>query len=355
MTSVVSSSLDHPSACLVVDLDGRICGWSHGAQALFGRTAADALGRNLSSLFGPHVLADLEHAALSFEQRASRAARCANGHEVQLDLHITRVATRPGEPERFVVIAADLRAQRRLEAELLRQTELEHYLLGVVGHDLRNPLHAVMLSAAHVLQRDLEPKLRKNLERIRASAERAVRMTYDLLDFDRVRRGHGLPIERRHVDLLTLLEEQVAEALHLRPERSVTVESHGDVNGQWDPDRLRQLLQNLLSNALVHTTEEVAVHVVLEDVGDAVQLTVRNAGPALSEDMQSRLFKPYMLSHGNEPGARTLGLGLYIARAIAQGHGGSLTACSDPVSGTRFIASLPRSATPPISMRGNAR
>jgi hypothetical protein len=92
LSSVVSTSLAQPSACIVLDLEGRICGWSHGAQCFFGRAASDALGRNATWLSGPHVLGDLEHACVGLELRATRPGRKADGTEVQLDMHITRVA-----------------------------------------------------------------------------------------------------------------------------------------------------------------------------------------------------------------------------------------------------------------------
>jgi PAS domain S-box-containing protein len=346
VTSVASTSLAQQHASILVSPEGRILGWSSTAEGLFGHTAAQALGQNVSALFGAGIIADLGRVRLGGEVRAQRTAWRKDGVELNVELYISRLDLVEGSPQ-LALVVREASAQRHLEAEVLQQTELEQYLLGVVGHDLRNPLHAVMLTASHLLQRDLDGRMRRGLERIRVSAERGVRMTYDLLDFNRVRRGHGIPIELRQLELAALVRDEVHEALQLRPERKVHVETQGDCVGLFDGDRVRQLVLNLVNNALQHTTEEVAVTVTLECDAEHVVLKVHNNGGPIARDLQARLFQPYVVSHGGVSGGRSLGLGLFIARAIATAHGGTLTMTSDNESGTCFVARLPRSGGPP--------
>lgn len=226
-------------------------------------------------------------------------------------------------------------------AQLQRTAEFRERFLGVVGHDLRSPLNAISLSAQGLLASDaLREAERRNVRRISAGVTRMSRMITELLDVTRIRLGGGIPVEPRLVDLGGLCREMVEE-LDVSSAR-VTLELQGDTHGCWDPGRLGQIVQNLVSNALQYAPPESPVRVRVDGAADGeVVLTVCNGGPPIPADVLPELFEPFR--RGRERG-EGLGLGLYIAQQIAAAHGGTLDARSSSAEGTLFRARLPRSA-----------
>lgn len=228
-------------------------------------------------------------------------------------------------------------------AEQRRRAEFEQ-MMGIVSHDLRNPLHAIRLSAS-LGMRDVpvESRLGRTFERITASANRAVRMITDLLDFTSARRGRGIPIEPREGDDLHLqVSRAVEEVLVTRPERQVVLETAGDCVGCWDPDRISQVVQNLVGNALQHTVEGTPVSVWTGREGDWVILEVRNGGTPIPASELPFLFEPFRRGvRARSGGGRSLGLGLYITRQIVEAHGGSVQVSSNETQGTKFTVRLP--------------
>jgi sigma-B regulation protein RsbU (phosphoserine phosphatase) len=253
------------------------------------------------------------------------------------------------------VFFRDVSQQVRTEAELAealrraeaaqRSSEFEQQLIGIVSHDLRNPLQAIRLSAAHGLKAaGPETRQRRSFERILSSSDRALRMINDLLDFTRVRLGGGIGVERGEaVDLHSLVAQVVDEVLVTRPERQVALERSGDAGGRWDADRLAQVVQNLVGNALQHTTEDVPVRVRTWGEGEDVVLEVHNGGAPIPAEDLPRLFEPFQRGSGARPdGGRSLGLGLHITYHLVQAHGGGIGVRSSADEGTTFTVRLPR-------------
>ncbi len=251
----------------------------------------------------------------------------------------------------FRDVSEQLRTEARL-AEALRRAdaahrspEFEQQLIGIVSHDLRNPLQAIRLSAAHGLKAaGLEARQRRFFERILGSSDRALRMINDLLDFTRVRLGGGIGVERGEaVDLHGLVAQVVDEVLVTRPERQVAVEHSGDARGRWDADRLAQVVQNLVGNALQHTTEDAPVRVRTWAEGEHVVLEVHNGGAPIPAEDLPRLFEPFQRGSGARPdGGRSMGLGLHITYHLVHAHGGGIGVRSCADEGTTFTVRLPR-------------
>jgi signal transduction histidine kinase len=199
-----------------------------------------------------------------------------------------------------------------------------------------------VLAASKLLARDdLPEKVAKDHRRIAANAARMQRLIEDLLDMTRVRTG-GLPIERHPVDLRLICEGVLDEARLAHPRCVLELTSPEEVRGDWDPDRSSQLVQNLVLNAIEHGQPNAPVRIALRDLGSAVELEVHNLGAPIVPEVLPSIFDPFIQG---EPAARRskgLGLGLFIAKAIAEGHGGTIRATSDHVNGTAFIATLPR-------------
>ncbi|MBA3596920.1 MAG: HAMP domain-containing histidine kinase [Methylibium sp.] len=231
----------------------------------------------------------------------------------------------------------------RYSAQLDRSREL---FLGVLGHDLRNPLSAV-LNAAQYLQNtiDLTAGQSKSVAVILRSGLRLRSMVSDLLDVTRTRLGQSLPIDRKQVNLNTMCQEMVEEAQAHHPEHTLRWRATGELSGSWDAARLGQMLSNLVENAIRHGAQDKPVTVSADGEAEVVTLCVHNEGIPIPEPALRRIFEPLTQeeeSPADHLQAGGLGLGLYIARAIAEAHGGSIEVQSLQDAGTTFTARLPR-------------
>jgi signal transduction histidine kinase len=172
-------------------------------------------------------------------------------------------------------------------------------------------------------------------------------MIRDLLDFARGRLAGGIPVAPRPCDLQALCDEVVEEMRQAHPDREIHFEAAGDLHGEWDRDRVEQVVSNLVGNAIVHGTG--AVCVTARDEGDEVVTTVHNQGPAIPAEAISTLFEPYTrpAEEADGPRSKGLGLGLYIASEIVHAHGGTISVTSAPGEGTTFTIRWPRRARRP--------
>jgi signal transduction histidine kinase len=181
-----------------------------------------------------------------------------------------------------------------------------------------------------------------------STAARMSRMIDQLLDLTRSRLGEGIAIVPVRTDLGKVVTDVANEARAAHPERALLVETRGDLDGEWDPDRLAQVASNLVGNAMVHGAPDGAVRVSARGEAGSVQLTVHNTGPAIPEALQSVLFDPFR--RGREAGETShtlgLGLGLYITREIVVGHGGTIDVVSTDAEGSTFRVVLPRASDP---------
>jgi PAS domain S-box-containing protein len=243
-----------------------------------------------------------------------------------------------------VVVATDLTEHQQRESELRRAAEFRERFLGIVSHDLRNPLNAISLSAgALVREEGLSARAQKTAGRIVHSTERMGRMIGELLDFTRGRLGGGIPIVRRPGDLRPLCRHVLDELRVTRPQREVRLKGEGQFQGDWDGDRLAQLVGNLAKNALDYSPEDSPVTVSLLDEGTQVRLEVHNHGEPIPAEILPVIFEPFrrgVKAEDSKPSG--LGLGLFIARQIALAHGGTLEVRSTREDGTRFTVCLPR-------------
>ncbi len=246
-----------------------------------------------------------------------------------------------------LVVRGDLRRREEIARERARIFEYQERLISIVGHDLRNPLSAILLSSQSLLgqSKTLTEGQVVALQRVRRSATRINALAGLLIDFTHARLGHGLPISKAQVDARELVEKTVDELRAAHPEATVGVEiATGNPVGFWDAERLAQLVVNLASNALRYGRDGTAVTVALADApGDALEIRVHNHGEPIPADLLPRLFEPYQRGpRSSELHQGGLGLGLFIVREIVRAHGGAIEACSTAGDGTTFVARLPR-------------
>jgi PAS domain S-box-containing protein len=249
-----------------------------------------------------------------------------------------------GRPTRFLGTCLDVSAHKALEAEKQARADFERQLIGIVSHDLRNPLQAILLGARALLRHEgLDERHTRGLVRIQASAERAARLVTDLLDFTQVRLGSGLRVERRPLELAPFVRQVLAEVEAAHPERTLEVHASGDTRGRWDSDRLAQVVTNLVDNALKYSPRDSSVRVRVLGADGAVTFVVQNRGEPIPQDKLPLLFLPLQRATDRvDRESRSVGLGLFIVDHIARAHGGSVAVSSNPEEGTTFSVWLPR-------------
>lgn len=236
--------------------------------------------------------------------------------------------------------AAAAIAQVRFMDRLAREAQLRERLVAIVGHDLRTPLNALTMGAAHLASMHELPAVAvRTAARMLRSSQRMGRIIEDLLDFTRVRAGAVLPIAPNPVRLDDVVRDVLQEIELAHPDKHVELDARMRVEGRWDADRLRQVLTNLVDNAVTHGAGSAVRVTVDRDETDAT-VTVHNGGPAIQADELPHLFDPFRKGATSRRG---LGLGLFIAREIVRAHGGDIAVTSRPDEGTRFVVRLPLS------------
>jgi two-component system sensor histidine kinase/response regulator len=226
------------------------------------------------------------------------------------------------------------------ERQLRVEADFRERFMGMLAHDLRQPLNAIFL-ANGVLSSALaaSPMVTTAQIQMRA-AGRMKRMIAELLDFTRIRPETGMPIHRAETDFAAAALSIVEEMRAAHVDRAFSFEVSGNCVGNWDPDRLAQVCTNLLGNAIEHGDASTPVVIRLDGNQEGfVEMSVSNVGKPIAADVLSQLFLPFRRATGNARGG--VGLGLYIVEQILSAHGGAITAQSDANS-TRFVVRLPR-------------
>jgi PAS domain S-box-containing protein len=232
-------------------------------------------------------------------------------------------------------------------AELKETVRFNEIFTGMLGHDLRNPLGAIMAAAQIAVRRSEGVALEKPLARILKSGERMATMIDQLLDFTRVRVGAGIPIDPRPADVATVMRQAVDELSDTHADWHFSFERDGDTLGVWDSDRILQVFSNLVANAVQHGSREHGVRVRMGgSEPDVVSVRIHNMG-AIPTLVLPRLFEPMAGGDRRRSNSRGLGLGLYISREIVKAHGGEIQVDTSPEGGTTFSVRLPRVARAP--------
>ena len=218
--------------------------------------------------------------------------------------------------------------------------------LGILGHDLRQPLYSMKMFIEIMSSSATWPE---DLSAIPARMERCCdsmgKMLADLLDFTTSQLGSSMPVYPDTADLEAICREVLEEFRALAPDRDFKLQADGDLRGEWDAARLRQLISNLLSNAKHHGAPDHPITTMLRETAEEVTLAVHNRGRPIPQESLGILFDPMVrLTAGerNRPQG-SIGLGLYICRQIAVAHGGKIHVESSAEDGTTFTVRLPKS------------
>lgn len=237
--------------------------------------------------------------------------------------------------------AAILEAQAALEQAAAANRAKDLYM-GVLGHDLRNPLGAILMSARLMLMRaTLGDEDRESVSRIARNAERMSALIRDILDYTRGQAAGGIPIVPRPTDMGEICASMIEELSLLHAERTIRLEQRGDLRGEWDRERVEQVVSNLLTNALRHGKGDIRITV--DGLPAEVRVHVHNGGAPIPAEQIPTLFQPFRRGSGSRLG---LGLGLYIVSEIMRAHGGSVEVASTAEDGTTFTTCWPRRTGP---------
>lgn len=219
--------------------------------------------------------------------------------------------------------------------------------LAVLGHDLRSPLGALN-SCVHLLGRVVDGKSNERALRIAKQSITAIsEMITDLLEYTRTRLGRGIEVTPLHGNFSSLCEEAFDQVCAAYPQRKLEAHVAPELILNFDAPRMRQVLSNLLNNAVQHGDPAFPVMLAVHAQAQNVILIVKNHGTPIPADSMQVIFNPLVqvVSKESEPHERpatSLGLGLFIAREIVKGHHGTITVASSAEEGTSFVVRLPR-------------
>ena len=228
-------------------------------------------------------------------------------------------------------------------------SKVEHsrnMFLAILGHDLRNPISAMTMSAELIGRiGSLSERQTMLVSQISLSSARAIEILDQLLDLTRARLGSGLKVIREKMDMAFVARLLVDETRAAHPGRAFTVDASGDTEGEWDRPRIGQVFSNLLGNAVQYGFKDLPINVAVKSEADDVVVSVHNDGPPIPQSAMVRIFDALVRSaEGGQAHLQSnnLGLGLYITKEIVKAHGGAIKVTSSENEGTVFAARFPR-------------
>ena len=351
----LDSVLAHmPLGIVVTDVQGSVALVNSTASTLL---PGMATASKLSEIYELAEWWTLDGKVLTEAEWALRRALHAN-HATQAELQMIT----PGAYPRVVAISSvplrdgrgaivgsvsaidDITAQRAIETERERVSQFQQQMLAMVGHDLRNPLSA-LVTGVEILKTSLpeDTSSGKLVRRLGNSANRMGRMIEQLLDHTRARLGGGIPVARREIDLTALVVGVIEELSLAYPTAKLELAPAEPIEGMWDPDRVAQVVSNLLSNAIQYGRAGAPITVDLSATPTTVTIAITNQirDLPIAGDQLATLFEPYRRGADRAQQAGGLGLGLYIVRELVRAHGGTIEASSTS-AGTTFSIRMPR-------------
>ena len=271
----------------------------------------------------------VERAGGVVHELAAYVARDRHRYEQELVLSRRKLEEAVAERSEAYAIAQD----RALVAE---------QMIGIVSHDLRNPLGAIQMGAALLSSQPLAPAQQRVVDRIRRATDRASRLIADLLDFTQARLGRGLAATLAPLALHEVIHEALEELRLAHPQRDLVHARRGEGSCSADGSRLAQLVGNLVSNAVAYGEAGTPITVTSTIAATSCSVAVHNGGRPIPAELQETLFEP--LTRGERAGnaARSIGLGLFIVREIARAHGGTVVVTSTADAGTTFDVTWPQ-------------
>lgn len=280
-----------------------------------------------------------------YANRTTRSELCMTVGDTTRTVMVSTVPLRDAHEQLAGSVTAleDVTSERAIAAERHAIGQYQQQMLGIVGHDLRNPLSAMAVGVALLdeIGKDA-PKVPSVARKLASSVKRMSRIVEQLLDVTRARLGEGIPMQPVETQLVPLARAAVEELAMAYPNTKFELRDGHEIDGVWDPDRLSQVLSNLMSNAAQYGRPGTPVVLTLAatDTTATIEVANQNRDKPIPPELIDVLFDPYKRGR-DEKRVSGLGLGLYIVHEIVEAHHGSIAVTSDD-TGTTFTVSLPR-------------
>jgi two-component system, sensor histidine kinase and response regulator len=353
LASIVESSDD---SIIGTNLDGKILSWNQGAERLFGHTAEQAIGKHITLLFPASHRADylkslhqIRHQEHIERFESVRVGK--NGTPIDVSVILSPIRDTSGQLQGVSAIYRDITASKRADAELVKAKEAaeaasraKSTFLATMSHEIRTPMNGILGMTELVLDSELDAEQRGNLELVHLSAESLLTVINDILDFSKIEAGK-LDFESISFDLRDRLGE-IMQTLGFRAHQKgleLIYDVHPDVPAalSGDPGRLRQILVNLVGNAIKFTEQgQIVVNVELESVNAdtaCAHFSVRDTGVGIPAEHQGKIFEAF--SQADQSMTRKdggTGLGLTICSRLVEMMGGRIWVVSEPGEGSTF-------------------
>src|SRR6201988_2726894 len=343
-------------AILVRDLEHNILFWNKSAERIYGWSAAEVIGKNVSAIGLKHSGPQFEEAQQAVMQRGEWSGELRqqrrDGSEITVGSRWTLVRDEHERPKAILVINTDITEKKRMETQFLRAQRMESIgtLAGGIAHDLNNVLSPILMSIDMLALRAKDPESVKWLEVLRSNAERGGNMVRQGLWFSRGVEGGRVALQPKPLikEIGKILREPLPKSIE------ITFQIPNDL---WmisaDATQMHQVLMNLCVNARDAMAEGGAISIKAENVfvdenyarmhidakaGRFVVITVSDTGPGMSPEVQSRIFEPFFTTKEMTKGT---GLGLSTALTIVKSHGGFINVYSEPHKGSQFTIYIP--------------
>ncbi len=351
-----------PEAMIVTNEEGRITIFSAGAENIFGFSAEEVIGRRVDCLMPERARA--RHRDLVKDFGASQTASkqmgerreiigCRkSGQEFPAKASLSKLQTPDGTY--FTTILRDITEEKKHEAELTEAkkkaeaaSEAKSAFLATMSHELRTPLNGVLGAAQILKTQNLDASAGEWIEMIRDSGENLLLLLNDILDICKIEEG-TLSIAKQEFDLQQLFESVIAPRRLLADEKAVSLKMNttlGDVHYEGDPKRIRQILTNLVNNAIKFTDQgEIVVTAKIEDSDGASMLvcSVKDTGCGVPEEAQAKIFDRFVqVQDGRSRMHNGAGLGLAICRELVNAMSGTMSLDSGAGQGSVFSFEIP--------------
>ena len=342
-------------AVIAIDAEQRIIFFNEGAERIFGWSAAEVGGQYLEVLLPArfrhahrghvHGFGEAHGRARLMGERQQISGLRKSGEEFPAEAAIERIEI-DGQ-NIYAAVLRDISARQRAEDLLHQAIEARDDMMGIVSHDLRNPANAVKMLARSIVEgesgRAISADVRERVEVIRQAAEQMDALIQDLLDITRLEAGR-LVVSPRDVELSGLIARSVEALRPLADAGGVTLSTAIPAlpTLRVDPDRVTQILSNVIGNAIKFTPAGGAVAVTARLIDHVVEIAVADNGEGIPAAQLPRVFDRFfqasLTSRAPRHGA---GLGLPIARGIVEAHGGRIWVESSPGAGTTVLFTLP--------------
>ena len=350
-------------AFISIDAGGLVTIWNPKAEATFGWSSAEAVGRPLAELIVPEASRD------AHERGRRRYLETGEGPLLNRRVEVTAVhrdgrrfpveaviwAVGSGPETTFNAFAHDISERRRAEQALEqakqdadRANQAKSEFLSCMSHELRTPLNAILGFGQLLQLEDLTQDQTESVDHILRGGRHLLELINEVLDISRIESGN-LSLSPEPVDVLEVVKDTVDLIRPLAAEREITVQAPSPDDPSptvhADRQRLKQVLLNLASNAVKYNRHAGTIRVACQAAaGGRVAIVVTDTGPGLSADKMARLFRPFDRLGAEQSEVQGTGMGLALSKGLVEAMDGSLTAESVEGQGTTFTVELPESS-----------